>query len=212
VRHDEDPRLHRPLPWCQAISHIEGHIQLIALWPPALAAALVFLVVPWYLTRWVVRLRLWWLGALPLLWVAVAYGLSFLLLIGLYPRGARRIEVWHFWYLFFLILMLAAAGLPTLVYVGKLISWVRRRCWVRLGMLLAAVPVLSALLAWVLLLRDEPYLHPEQRYSWAGWYWIGVVGVSAVGALFLLVAVLRGAWSVVRRGARLVGASPGQAR
>jgi hypothetical protein len=46
--------------------------------------------------------------------------------------------------------------------------------------------VLAAPVAWAWLALDQRSLSPGQRYSWKGWYWVGLSGTYAVGLLVML--------------------------
>ncbi len=103
----------------------------------------------------------------------------------------------------------AVLGLPALLFVGVLFFGLLRWRWQRVAWLLAAVVLVTPLAGAVILLLDDPKYDPAQYYSWAGWYWLGPVGMYFTGVVLLALFVLAGLvrllwWSVRRLRARFV--------
>ncbi len=103
----------------------------------------------------------------------------------------------------------AVLGLPALLFVGVLFFGLLRWRWQRLAWLLAAVILVTPLAGVIILLLDNPKYDPAQYYSWAGWYWLGPVGMYFTGVVLLALFVLAGLvrllwWSVRRLRARIV--------
>ena len=97
----------------------------------------------------------------------------------------------------------AVLGLPALLFVGVLFFGLVRWRWQRVAWLLAAVLPVTVAAGAAILWLDDPKYDPAQYYSWAGWYWLGPVGMYFTGvvllALFLLAALARALrWSIRR--------------
>jgi outer membrane protein assembly factor BamB len=97
----------------------------------------------------------------------------------------------------------AVLGLPALLFVGVLFFGLLRWRWQRLVWLLAAVVLVTPLAGAIILLLDDPKYDAAQDYSWAGWYWLGPVGMYFTGVVLVvlfglggLVRMLR--WSIRR--------------
>ncbi len=100
----------------------------------------------------------------------------------------------------------AVAGLPALVFVGVLFFGLLRWRWQRVAWLLAAAVLVTPLAGAVILWLDDPKYDPAQYYSWAGWYWLGPVGMYFTGVVLLALFLLGGLVQVFRRtGRRLRG-------
>ncbi len=204
---EEDSRQIRDLPWNSA-----GGVQVLAfapwgtIWLAWLWLSASLCVVPWVLLRAALRHRSWWLGLLPWLWFALALAVTVKLWFLAYGRSlepdVRRLGAWRFLLSGLLLLIFAGLlGLPNMAFFARLIPRLRRGQWAGVALHMGLALVLAVLVGGWLLVRDRANLLPEQHYSWNGWYWIGLGGVYAVGALICLWVVLRGLW----RGSRWIG-------
>lgn len=208
---EEDPRVFRPLPWSAGGALESGAPvvagSLLAQWLLTGTCALLLLIVPGLLVRWAVRQRSWRLAVLPAGWLALTLALVFLLF-----RYAATAETdpemrRHLMALADdplklagISLALALVGLPAGVFVVTLLTRLLQRRW-RAGLLLVAGALgLAVPIAWLLLSVYQPLLGPDQRFSWRGWYWIGVSGTYALGLLLIGWFVLRNLWSLLRWG------------
>ncbi len=96
----------------------------------------------------------------------------------------------------------AVLGLPALVFSGVLFVGLLRWRWQRVAWLLGAVVLVTPLAGAVILWLDDPKYDPAQYYSWAGWYWLGPVGMYFTGVVLLGLFLLGRLVRVLRRSAR----------
>jgi hypothetical protein len=188
----DDPRLLRPLPWSRAAKEV-AFLPAMLGWSLAVSLALLYLP-GLYVLRTLVR-RQW-----SLQWLLLAptvVGIALVALLVEIPGFNGRTVSSRF--------LLALGTLPIVLSLIQLGTWSWRGRWRQVFGWLAAVIVVSALLAaWGLYLGpDEPNVNwqPGERYSWDGWWAIGLFGAYATACLLALVivagAIQRGAaaWS-----------------
>jgi outer membrane protein assembly factor BamB/tRNA A-37 threonylcarbamoyl transferase component Bud32 len=202
--HDEDPRVYRPLPWL-ALGGVKMPLWLFGLLVLGLSVSL--LVIPAVLLRWAVRQRSWLLGLVPVLWLCLAATLWFAVPFVSFPGWSgvslelelrRKGLVWMGLETTGGYLLVAVLGLPLVAFVGLLLAALRRRLWMRVGLLgmgalLLAVPVG---LGWMHLAARD--LGPWEQFSAKGWYGVGLAGTYPVGVLLVLGLILWQGYRLVR--------------
>jgi serine/threonine protein kinase len=195
---EEDPRLVEPLPWVPLVN-LPPLLPSspVALLGTLLGSSLAVMVVPAGLLVFAVRRRTWGVAWLAVPWLVVVWG-------GAYMWFLTRLEEEADWHLFqhgpfwlpwrfgCALVVLALVGLPAVAFAGTALLWLRRRHWLRLGLLLVAALLLATVIGviWVRFAARE--LFSEQHFSFRGWYAIWPAGVYAVGVLLLAAYSLRG--------------------
>jgi hypothetical protein len=139
----------------------------------------------WALRRKSLQLHLLLLTAVAAVLGAFLYGYRPALLSGPLVQFGRA-WLWA--------LLMGAAMLPVLAFVGLLMAYVRRRQWARIGWLLALSVVLSATITAVILALDARNKEPTEQYAWDGWYMVLALGAYAAGALAFLGLAFRSLW------------------
>src|SRR5262249_47673838 len=138
---EEDPRVVEPLPWAPL-----GHLPpLLPSAPAALLAALLGLsvaglVLPGVLLVLAVRRRGWGLCWLAVTWLAMMWGAAYLVFLARCEQEAgwaiyQHGTLWLVWQTGYALLLRALIGLPAVAFVGTALVWLRRRQWLRLGLL-----------------------------------------------------------------------------
>jgi hypothetical protein len=165
----EDPWLVVPLPW---VEKGEENAQR-ALWP-ALALGVIWLGLLWR-RRWGYAL------ALPVSFLLLGLILAFAELV-LAEGWLPVIRNWMAGMA--CVLLVCEVGLA-----GVLSKLSKKPSWVSVMLLLAPVVVLFLAFLWTEV--ESPFRRaPEQRYLWAGWYWIGPLLLGrAVSLCWLAVAI-----------------------
>lgn len=204
-----DPRLLRPLPWNWKLK-LGPHESPALLGGLTLASglfALGVIVVPGAWLVYVVRRRTFSTRVLLLLPVAAGVAITTYLLV---MRQAQTILPFGSTPAYVVILPLTfLLGVPEVALGATLVSWTARRRWRRLALLAASIALVSMVWGAGMLWIDQRQMDAEQRYSWQGWPWIGLLGAYVCGwallAHFLLAPPLRAALRLLRRSASRKG-------
>jgi hypothetical protein len=182
---------------------------LLPSWPAALLGtvlglSLAVLVLPGALVRGAVQRRAWGLAWLAVPWLAVVWASAYLLFLARLDQESGWLVYQHGTFGFLSrigcgLFELGLLGLPAVSFAGTTLIWLRRRCWLRLGLLLLASLGLAAAIGTVWVRFAAAGLLPEQHFSLRGWYDIWPAGVYAVGVVLLAGYLVGGLIGLVRR-------------
>ncbi len=153
---------------------------------------------------WMLRRRLWALvDASAIYAIAIGIGWSQRLTgdvesYGGFPRMSVGVELWY-------MSAVILGGLPFIAAAVFVVSWLRRRQWIRLGLfVIASLACAAAFAAW-LIWQDRVWMGADDEYSMQGW-WLMLICGAYLAAVLAMIGWL-GKWvfaSVRRRASRLV--------
>ncbi len=175
----DDPRLLVPLPW----SGPQSLILLIFA-----GTSLVFLVVPYFVVRGLIRRRSWSLRQL-LAAICVCGLMAWLARHVLSGGGFAPGELSQV--LLVRLPIAVVSGLPLVVFAAVMLRCVFERRWRGLALWLLSSVATAAVVAGCWLRWNQASLGPGEHYIWDGWWTIGLAGVYGTGLLAIVGFLLR---------------------
>jgi hypothetical protein len=179
-----DPRLLRQLPWQSSVEDLLETARRFRI--VGSLYAMTLLLLPCGVVIGCIRRKRWSLRTMALLPVVIGL---FIVALGVDGPEAIKLNTMQKFYLGF-------AFLPLIPLVVSFTAWALTRRWKTLAYWAASVAVISFLVASYSLLvaaaeGGDPL--PGERYSWDGWYLVGVLGLylTGWGILFSFPSTLR---------------------